>query len=242
MSPSSRRAWIEITPRKRRKARPHVALLAEGVDRNYVLRRLNIDTVASPSSRRAWIEIINNGKLYYVLDVALLAEGVDRNKELEAQGKMTFVALLAEGVDRNYNDGRYFLLRYNVALLAEGVDRNLMGWRGCVGSWASPSSRRAWIEIASQSGQRPCPPRVALLAEGVDRNQHPHIPERNVLVALLAEGVDRNFTTRVRLFRRRGSPSSRRAWIEIMTASAISNGTPSPSSRRAWIEISSNPK
>ena len=56
-----------------------------------------------------------------------------------------------------------------VALLAEGVDRNSCCtlFRGSLG--VSPSSRRAWIEIA-------CPPTfsrpldVALLAEGVDRN------------------------------------------------------------------------
>ena len=80
---------------------------------------------------------------------------------------------------------------YQVALLAEGVDRN-----GYQEAWAdyrmkSPSSRRAWIEIAikdelagtfgSPSSRRAwiemsliassaVISRVALLAEGVDRN------------------------------------------------------------------------
>ena len=56
-----------------------VALLAEGVDRN--IRWLNACGVVSmsPSSRRAWIEIyILIEKRTYRL-VALLAEGVDRN-------------------------------------------------------------------------------------------------------------------------------------------------------------------
>ena len=55
-SPSSRRAWIEIS-------------LA------FALRSVSV----SPSSRRAWIEI--DGELDYFVGaaVALLAEGVDRN-------------------------------------------------------------------------------------------------------------------------------------------------------------------
>ena len=57
MSPSSRRAWIEISRSSAAAPRSSVALLAEGVDRNskayadYALRS------KSPSSRRAWIEI-----------------------------------------------------------------------------------------------------------------------------------------------------------------------------------------
>ena len=56
---------------------------------------------------------------------------------------------------------------------------------------ASPSSRRAWIEILKRLAER-LDNQVALLAEGVDRNLL--IPEGVALaqVALLAEGVDRN--------------------------------------------------
>ena len=56
-----------------------------------------------------------------------------------------------------------------VALLAEGVDRNLKVNDGWVKQFKSPSSRRAWIEIAVAI---PLAVRtaVALLAEGVDRN------------------------------------------------------------------------
>ena len=58
----------------------------------------------------------------------------------------------------------------------------------------SPSSRRAWIEIACRWG---------LL----------HLRQ----VALLAEGVDRNSARADQLNRYSRSPSSRRAWIEIAT-------------------------
>ena len=80
-----------------------VALLAEGVDRNFGFYCLQSDAATSLSSRRAWIEIS------YIADtlaacalVALLAEGVDRNigaVDIPLDG--VGVALLAEGVDRN---------------------------------------------------------------------------------------------------------------------------------------------
>ncbi len=58
-----------------------VALLAEGVDRNY------------------YPVFANLGE-----QVALLAEGVDRNSQIcEWAMAQDIVALLAEGVDRNYN-------------------------------------------------------------------------------------------------------------------------------------------
>ena len=56
-SPSSRRAWIEIQPERAAQKRPQVALLAEGVDRNYDGSAWAAMTGRSPSSRRAWIEI-----------------------------------------------------------------------------------------------------------------------------------------------------------------------------------------
>ena len=57
LSPSSRRAWIEI-PHVRRLEKPQkVALLAEGVDRNSLISYTKISPNRSPSSRRAWIEI-----------------------------------------------------------------------------------------------------------------------------------------------------------------------------------------
>ena len=78
MSPSSRRAWIEIAKQSHTTYTMIVALLAEGVDRN-------LAEWASPMLGR----------------VALLAEGVDRNViDLRHVGQFV-VALLAEGVDRN---------------------------------------------------------------------------------------------------------------------------------------------
>ena len=101
MSPSSRRAWIEISESASGSLTGAVALLAEGVDRNY--KYLNTGTLkgTSPSSRRAWIEILSKERGVYGFQVALLAEGVDRNRSVEWHGFFPCVALLAEGVDRN---------------------------------------------------------------------------------------------------------------------------------------------
>ena len=59
---------------------------------------------------------------------------------------------------------------------------------------------------------------VALLAEGVDRNlRHGWRWRCSIRVALLAEGVDRNVSLMLSDQAPVGSPSSRRAWIEITT-------------------------
>ena len=79
----------------------------------------------SPSSRRAWIEIRRHTNANEVPAVALLAEGVDRNSKILSRYTVCHVALLAEGVDRN---------TYNYTV--DDADGE------------SPSSRRAWIEIA----------------------------------------------------------------------------------------------
>ena len=77
-SPSSRRAWIEITRHESQRHRG-----------------------TSPSSRRAWIEILHNRVSELISLVALLAEGVDRNSTNWTLTGPSTVALLAEGVDRN---------------------------------------------------------------------------------------------------------------------------------------------
>ena len=56
-----------------------VALLAEGVDRNHQMERDSQYLKRSPSSRRAWIEIPRRLRRRCSGAVALLAEGVDRN-------------------------------------------------------------------------------------------------------------------------------------------------------------------
>ena len=60
LSPSSRRAWIEIPAVLCRSGLCPVALLAEGVDRNYTYAINEYDPSRSPSSRRAWIEIASS--------------------------------------------------------------------------------------------------------------------------------------------------------------------------------------
>ena len=57
LSPSSRRAWIEIAQAYAAGRLAHVALLAEGVDRNMGENDTGPWAQTSPSSRRAWIEI-----------------------------------------------------------------------------------------------------------------------------------------------------------------------------------------
>ena len=78
----------------------------------------------------------------------------------------------------------------------------------------SPSSRRAWIEIAKPT-KTILRRWVALLAEGVDRNNQLKQTGLTMQVALLAEGVDRNTNTAKTTKKINVSPSSRRAWIEI---------------------------
>ena len=70
----------------------------------------------------------------------------------------------------------------------------------------SPSSRRAWIEIENVPGESQFHA-VALLAEGVDRNVG-CVPTgaMPLTVALLAEGVDRNFAGSPRRYLWKGRP------------------------------------
>ena len=146
VSPSSRRAWIEIplcfaqpspdwSPSSRR---AWIEIFYDSRDGHLVEE--------SPSSRRAWIEIVKTSGFCNGDEVALLAEGVDRNLKLVMLVAAMGVALLAEGVDRNSLFMTLWLSK-PVALLAEGVDRNCTDFE-C-------------MEIISH---------VALLAEGVDRN------------------------------------------------------------------------
>ena len=57
----------------------------------------------------------------------------------------------------NLFENRDFVSVFAVALLAEGVDRNMRMFPAKRVAWRSPSSRRAWIEIAmkklEESGQ-----------------------------------------------------------------------------------------
>ena len=168
-------------------------------------------------------------------------EGVDRNTSYQPRSaKVILVALLMEGVDRNSLIFRPPILHKVVALLMEGVDRNRCSCASLQRSRLSPSSWRAWIEIALRP-YHGGPSSVALLMEGVDRNAarnfHPELPAE---VALLMEGVDRNTSDRSADQRTSQSPSSWRAWIEIRSAHHTAATCASPSSWRAWIEIFSS--
>ena len=79
LSPSSRRAWIEIIISFVKSFFNAVALLTEGVDRNSCIVMISLGRFSSPSSRRAWIEIVPMAFLLTYCAVALLTEGVDRN-------------------------------------------------------------------------------------------------------------------------------------------------------------------
>ena len=192
--------------------------------------------------------------------VALLAEGVDRNT--------TICCSPINGTCRPPRGGRgsKFVHRFirfrgfGVALLAEGVDRNCLASSSARSTTASPSSRRAWIEILrdyffrlTELGRPPRGGRgskstpgeqnpfdcwgVALLAEGVDRN-HVHREGHGQLLGRPPRG-GRGSKSPTGPGRNPGllSPSSRRAWIEIPLAEASELIIMSPSSRRAWIEI-----
>ena len=58
LSPSSRRAWVEIAQKVCRPFGQFVALLAEGVGRNLSIDVIMEPDSKSPSSRRAWVEIL----------------------------------------------------------------------------------------------------------------------------------------------------------------------------------------
>ena len=66
-----------------RSGHEYVALLAEGVDRNFFVPYRWGSRWRSPSSRRAWIEIQEWRNQKFHKYVALLAEGVDRNEEYQ---------------------------------------------------------------------------------------------------------------------------------------------------------------
>ena len=151
MSPSTRRAWIEISPGRRlAPGDQKVALHPEGVDRNQLLDIKLFSVVASPSTRRAWIEIGAPLPRYLRKPVALHPEGVDRNpRRFRVVGDLFNVALHPEGVDRN------IALKDLISKLRK-----------------SPSTRRAWIEIWNWVKLSETMV-VALHPEGVDRNFPP---------------------------------------------------------------------
>ena len=105
----------------------HVALLAEGVDRNSVTLAKGGDLARSPSSRRAWIEIQVSHLLSAGDFVALLAEGVDRNQLAMLHAGAVAVSPSSRRAWIEIPTSRERSEYPEVALLAEGVDRNTVG-------------------------------------------------------------------------------------------------------------------
>ena len=152
-SPSTRRAWIEISPRasfscparspSTRRAWIEIQLLSEKASRRQL----------SPSTRRAWIEIppwLCAARIRAV--VALHPEGVDRNLSLFG-----------------------FISRFIRSPSTRRAWIEIKAVFQVLNSLLSPSTRRAWIEIPIL---RTCiaSARVALHPEGVDRNPLPSPP------------------------------------------------------------------
>ena len=79
--------------------------------------------------------------------------------------------------------------------------------------------------------------KVALHPEGVDRNFEGDGETEAEEVALHPEGVDRNNVCCAACSRVNLSPSTRRAWIEILYNDKSKSWLRSPSTRRAWIEM-----
>ena len=168
-SPSSRRAWIEIS----RPTTSDAGNWSPSSRRAWI--EISSPTTTSeqrqpsPSSRRAWIEIDSMPCRNLMKPVALLAEGVDRNLFINSQSQTDGWSPSSRRAWIEIKSGKLFY---------------------CTDM--SPSSRRAWIEISSALC-RSATVLVALLAEGVDRNTYQKFVRFSKQVALLAEGVDRNF-------------------------------------------------
>ena len=154
LSPSSRRAWIEILNRRLRFRPQRVALLAEGVDRNKLCTVKGQDELWSPSSRRAWIEIRSDKcrrKIYLPSPSsrrAWIEICLSVYKSAQFRSPSSRRAWIEMGMTRKV------LMPRIVALLAEGVDRNIAIIVLIVLSAMSPSSRRAWIEITTTLHRR----------------------------------------------------------------------------------------
>ena len=118
-----------------------------------------------------------------------------RNQDmLDSDCLPQLVALLVEGVGRNWRGAACAAAGSSVALLVEGVGRN--------------------SNIAANLGNL----WVALLVEGVGRNNDQCSRTQCTRgVALLVEGVGRNHMAKTKTVYQYESPSSWRAWVEIIS-------------------------
>ena len=126
MSPSTRRAWIEIVSVSGFSGAELVALHPEGVDRNPGTMPVvdgDIDVALHPEGvdRNCGYHFNTGSRV-----VALHPEGVDRNPQKKPDLDNIMVALHPEGVDRNYAIISRCGATCKVALHPEGVDRNVI--------------------------------------------------------------------------------------------------------------------
>ena len=105
---------------------------------------------------------------------------------------MQLVALHPEGVDRNLS-GLELALFLPVALHPEGVDRNICMALSRYWSRRSPSTRRAWIEIAmSTTTVLPTTGSPSTRRAWIEITNSAVVTALIKVVALHPEGVDRN--------------------------------------------------
>ena len=107
LSPSTRRAWIEI-------------IMPETDD-------MTVD--ASPSTRRAWIEIFCAAHHELIQKSPSTRRAWIEIQHMYSKFGGLFVALHPEGVDRNTATGAQPIPALSVALHPEGVDRNSTAFR-----------------------------------------------------------------------------------------------------------------
>ena len=215
-----------------------VALLTESVDWNTTSKfALNVLKL-SLSSRRAWIEI----KVEICKKEVYLSRSPHGERGLKWKWWNNIMDLMG-GRSPHGERGLKFLLflfclqNLLVALLTESVDWNV-----------SKCDDERTILSRSPHGERGLKYNytycvlnfiVALLTESVDWNcDGKTITKLLRTVALLTESVDWNrLMLELVMIIPHTSLSSRRAWIEMLSLSALQFLTVSLSSRRAWIEI-----
>ena len=153
LSPSSRRAWIEICCGRPPAIRHTVALLAEGVDRNQQRGNVRRSQQRSPSSRRAWIEISFGGS-----GIQPITSPSSRRAWIEMLIEIKF-----ERISSQSPSSRRAWIEISVQRLQHSRRRSPSSRRawieivflpGFIEPDMSPSSRRAWIEIVDELAAR----------------------------------------------------------------------------------------
>ena len=195
VSPSSRRAWVEIDSARRHFCAAQKSPSSRRAWVEIKVPVASLISVQSPSSRRAWVEIS--------VWLGSSPKGTTSPSSRRAWVEILLGLILPDSHLESPSSRRAWveigcagrrLPAHAVALLAEGVGRN----------------KTRYKETLEELKE------VALLAEGVGRNPYCHRENhQHGKVALLAEGVGRNNNLAAQLSSCCWSPSSRRAWVEI---------------------------